>query len=78
MARWQGLVEPLFREFGVILISSNACFDSGSLTCVGMIVPGLSFGIAFHLSWVGLAQADNTHGVSAKTKHPHMQAVVGI
>lgn len=31
---------------------------------VGIIVPGLSFGIAFHLSGVGLAQADDTPAIS--------------
>src|SRR5665811_768980 len=45
---------------------------------VGMIVPGLSFGIVFHLSWVGLAQADNTHSVNAKAKHHHMQTVADL
>ena len=40
-----------------------------------MIVPGLSFGIACHLSWVGLAKAYDTHRVGAKAENHHMQAL---
>jgi hypothetical protein len=43
-----------------------------------MKVPGLSFGIALHLSWVGLAKADNTHYIAANAEHQHMQAVTDV
>jgi hypothetical protein len=42
---------------------------------LGIIVPGLSFGIAFHLSWVGLEKAYYTHRIGAKAENHHMQAV---
>jgi hypothetical protein len=39
-----------------------------------MIVPSLSFGLAFHLSWVCLAKADNKLHIAANAEHHHMQA----
>ena len=38
------------------------------------MVPGLSFGIALHLSWVGLAQANNPHHIASNAEQHHMQA----
>ena len=45
---------------------------------VGMIVPDLSFGIIFHLSWIGLAQADDAYSVGAKTINHYVQTVANV
>jgi len=45
---------------------------------VGMIVPDLCFGIAFHLSRIGLAKANDTHRVGAKAENHHMHAVIDV
>lgn len=43
-----------------------------------MMVPGLSFGIIFHLSWIGTAQADNPDSVGVKVIHHDMQPITDI